>query len=197
MALVLDQENTSGAIGIGFGDIGSGRDFLFQGFIPGTGKTNVAAISFYLNGKGGANEGYRVWIDAANANSEPLNGIGGLGGDTQIANATLVTGALTQYTLSAPVVVTPGTRYVICAAPWNTSTNVHSGNYQDWRSSVSNPYASGRRVHGNTAYNSFGAPDSGNADIQFRTYFDDAWSPPGGSVVKDVLGGGIIPFARS
>lgn len=165
----LDKTNTSGTTDIGFGDVGSGRDYLGQGFI--TDVNTITAISFYLVSKSGNSDyGYRVWIDEVNSSSEPLNGIGGIGGDTQITNANLTTGALTKYTLSSTVTVTSGTRYGIFLAPWNTNTNAHSGDYQDIRSSVSNPYADGRRVHGNTAYNSWSAPDSGNADILFETY---------------------------
>lgn len=183
MAHVVDQQNTSGTIGIGFGDVGNGRDYMAQGFILGTGITNISAIAFYLNGKSGnSNQGYRVWIDNADASSHPTGSIGGIGGDTLITNAQLTTGALTQYILSSPVTgLTPGNRYCFVVAPWNTSTNVYSSDYQDFRSSVSNPYANGRRTHGNTAYNSWGDPDSGNADLQFRTYYDDSL---GASTIK-------------
>lgn len=185
MAHIQDQVNTSGTLGVGFGDVGNGRDYLMQGFIPTA--SNISAVAFYLHGKSGnGNQGYKVWIDNADASFFPTGAVGvGIGGATEIPNASLVTGALTQYILSAPVTLTPGNRYVMCFAPWNTSTHVFSSDYQDWRTSVSNPYANGRRVHGNTAFNSFSAPDSGNADIQFRTYYDDTF---GASAIKLING---------
>lgn len=171
MAEIVAVENTVGTTMIGFGDVGSGRDYLSQGFILAS-VDNITAISFYVNGKSGTGtQGYRVWIDEANANSEPLNGVGGIGGDTLITNASIVTGALTKYTLSAAVTgLSIGTRYCVVIAPWNTSTNAYSADYQDFASSVANPYSDGRRTHGNTAYNAWTAPDAGNADIQFRVY---------------------------
>ena len=173
MAEIIDQQNTSGTIGIGFGDVGNGRDYMAQGFIPTL--DNITAIAFYLVGKSGnSNQGYRVWIDTADTDYFPENGVGGIGGSTLITNAELTTGALTKYSLDSSVSLTIGNRYVFVIAPWNTSTNAYSSDYQDFRSSVSNPYANGRRVHGNTAYDSWSAPDSGNADLLFRTYGEDA-----------------------
>jgi hypothetical protein len=149
---------------------------MAQGFIPTA--TNISAIAFYLHSKSGSPDiGYRVWIDEADANFYPVNGIGGIGGSTLITNASLVTGALTKYSLSSVVSgLTAGNRYVIVIAPWNTTTNAWASSYNDFRTSVSNPYANGRRVHGDGSYSSWFAPDSGNADIQFRTYYDDALS---------------------
>lgn len=184
MADVLDQENTSGTLGIGFGDVGNSRDYLSQSFIPGSGVTNVSAISAYLNGKSGTStQGYRVWIDNADSSGHPTGAIGGIGGDTEILNSALVTGALTKYALSSPIAVTAGNRYCFVLAPWNTTTHDYSSDYQDWSCSVSNPYANGKRSHGNTAYDTWGDPDSGNADLQFRTYYSDTFSS---SVIKSV-----------
>lgn len=47
----IDQQNTTGTTGIGFGDVGSGRDYLGQGFTAGFDSIN--AIAFYLVGKSG------------------------------------------------------------------------------------------------------------------------------------------------
>ena len=47
----LDQQNLSGSTGIGFGDTGSNRDYMCQGFIARL--TNVSAISFYVTSKDG------------------------------------------------------------------------------------------------------------------------------------------------
>lgn len=166
----IDQENTSGSIGIGFGDVGNGRDYMAQGFIPTL--NNITAISFWLNGKSGTStQGYKVWIDATDSSSHPTGSNGtGIGGATEITNATLTTGSLVKYSLATAVTLTPTSRYAFVVAPWNTSTHAYSSDYQDLRSSVSNPYANGRRTHGNTAYNSWGDPDSGNADLNFRTW---------------------------
>lgn len=174
MSEVIDQQNTSGSIGVGWGDVGSGRDYMGQGFTPSA--NNVSSIAFYVKGKSGTStQGYRAWIDTADANYYPTNGIGGIGGNTLILNSALVTSGLTKYPLASVVPVTAGNRYVFVLAPWNTTTDAYSSYYADFESSVSNPYANGRRVHGNTAYNSWFGPDSGNADIQFRTYYDDTY----------------------
>lgn len=166
MAEVIDQENISGTIGIGFGDTGNGRDYMCQGFIPTL--DNITAVSFQLNSTG--SKGMKVWIDNADASYFPTGAVGvGIGGATEIPNGSLTT-SLTKYTLASSVTLVPGNRYVICSAPWNTSTHVWEADYRDVKSSVSNPYANGRRVHADAAYTSFGAPDSGNADILFRTY---------------------------
>jgi hypothetical protein len=112
-----------------------------------------------------------VWIDNADSSSHPTGTVGvGIGGETEILNADLVTGALTRYTLTTSVSLTIGNRYVICIAPWNTTTHAFSADYQDFTSSTSNPYANGRRAHGDTAYTSWTDIDSGNADLQFQTW---------------------------
>ena len=178
----LDQQQNTGAINAGWGDVGSGRDYRCQGFKMAT-YNQITAVSFWPNGKdGNAAIGYRVWIDTANANSEPANGVGGIGGSTLVTNATLNTSALTKYTLSSTVNVTVGNQYVVCFAPWNTTLNVYASSYQDWRSSVSNPYANGRSVNLDTLYASPNAPDSGNMDIQFEIYGQTA---SGGAVQSD------------
>ena len=163
---IIDQENQAGAIGIGFGDTGSGRDYMCQGFIAQT--SSIDAVSFKLQSTGSI--GMAVWIDAADASSNPTGTVAvGIGGFTEIANATLST-TFKLYALSETVTLTPGTRYVICLAPWNTSTHVWGSDYRDVLSSVSNPYSSGRRVHLDDAFANPSAPDSGNADILFRTH---------------------------
>lgn len=169
---VVDQSNYSGTIGVGFGDTGNGRDYMVMGFVP-TLK-NITKFGVWLHSKdGNANVGYRAWIDTADSGSAPQNGIGGIGGSTEITNATLIINRLNQYTLSSPVTLTPGTRYVLAFAPWNTTTHAWVASYNDWRSSVSNPYASGRRVHLNSSYASPTAPDSGNNDLVFEEYGTD------------------------
>lgn len=184
MAEIVDQENTSGAVGIGWGDVGSGRDYLAQGFIPTL--DNITAISFWINSKSGTGtQGYLLWIDNANANSEPTGTVFvGIGGVTEITNAELTTGSLVKYTLATPVTgLTPGNRYCFVLAPYNTTTNAYSADYQDFTSSVSNPYANGRRTHGDTAYTTWSAPDSGNADLQFRVYGNEAVVTKGGTIL--------------
>lgn len=167
---VTDQENTSGSTAIGFGDTGNGRDYAAQGFIPT--KNTITAISFWVNSKSGTStQGIKVWIDNADSNFYPTGSAGvGIGGQTEILNANITTGSLVKYTLSSTVSVTPGNRYVLCIAPWNTTTHAWSQYYADFTSSISNPYANGRRVHGDGAFTNWSAPDSGNADFQFRVY---------------------------
>ena len=180
MAEIIDQQNTSGALGVGFGDTGTGKDYMCQGFIPTL--DNVTAVSFWIASKSSdANIGYAVWIDAADASYFPTGTVFvGVGGFTEITNAELTTGSLVKYTLTTPATgLTPGNRYVICFAPYNTTTNAWAAEYIDWRASVSNPYANGRRVHGDAAFSNWIAPDSGNADIQFQTYGNEPASSGG------------------
>lgn len=167
MADVLDQSNATGATGIGFGDTGNSRDYMGQGFIPTL--SNISAISLKLSTVG--TMGLLVWIDNADANFFPTGAVGvGIGGVTEILNSALVAATLTKYSLSAPVTLIPGQRYVIMFAPWDTSNHVFSADYRDVVSSSADPYASGKRIHGNGAYNSFAAPDSGTDDILFEEY---------------------------
>jgi hypothetical protein len=133
MAEVVDQQNTSGTIDIGFGDVGSGRDYAVQGFIPTL--NNITAIEFHPRSKdGNANIGWLVWIDNADANSNPTGTVNvGIGGATEITNASVTTGADNKVTLSAPVTVTPGQRYCMVFVPYNTSTNAKVNSYHDFR----------------------------------------------------------------
>lgn len=172
----LDQSNYSGAIGVGFGDLGAGRDYMGMGFIPT--YNSVVAVSFWLNSKDADTAiGYKVWIDAADASFFPTGAVGvGIGGATEITNAQLTTGSLVLYNLASQVSLTPGNRYIVMFAPWNTTTHAWAASYNDWTTSVSNPYANGRRIHGDTAFTTFDAPDSGNADLQFETWAADATS---------------------
>lgn len=196
MAEIIDQQNTSGTIGIGFGDSGSGRDYLFQTFIPTL--DNITAVAFYLQGgKPGAGLGYKIWIDAANASHQPTGAVGvGIGGQTEIPSATLVQDALTKYTLTTPVTgLTPGNRYCMVAAPWNMSTHVWASAYVDWRSSTANPYANGKRGHADGAFTTFGFPDASNADIQFQIYGMEPVTGPG-KVVGPAIGSPMMYFDR-
>ena len=161
-----DQENTTGGTSIGFGDTGSGRDYMVQGFIPTL--TTITAIEFDMNAVG--TEDLKIWIDTADANSSPDNGVDGIGGSTQIANADLST-SLKKFTLTTPITnLIVGNQYCIGAAPWDIGTDAWASDYRDWNSAVSNPYANGRREHLDASYANPTAPDSGNADIVFATY---------------------------
>jgi len=165
----VDQKNYSGTLGVGWGDTGSSRDYMGQSFIPTLKSIN--AISFRLHAaKPATGHGYKVWIDNADSNGYPTGGIGGIGGATEISGDNMVIGSLTTFALASEVTLVPGQRYVVVFAPWNLSTHTWENNYFDWTSSISNPYASGRRVHGNGSYAGWNSPDSGNADIWFETY---------------------------
>lgn len=170
MADVLDQSNSTGATGIGFGDTLNGRDYMVQGFIPTL--SSVTAVSFYVNSKdASANIGYKVWIDATDASSNPTGVVGvGIGGATEISNATINTSGLTKYTLTTAATVTAGNRYCIAFAPWDTSTHLWTSSYHDFVSSTANPYANGRRVHLDGSFATPTAPDAGADDILFETY---------------------------
>lgn len=178
MADVLDQSNHTGSTGIGFGDTGNGRDYMCQGFVPGAGVTNISAVSFYVNSKdANTNIGYRVWIDTCDANSNPANGVGGIGGSTLITNAQINTSGLTKYALASPVTLILGNKYVMVFAPWDTVNNIWANSYHDWLSSTANPYApssfsGAKRVHLDNNFANPSAPDSGNDDIQFETYYN-------------------------
>lgn len=142
---------------------------MCQGFIPTL--TSITAVSFQTDSKPGAGFGFAVWIDNADASFFPTGSVfTGIGGYTEIPSASLATGALTKYTLASTVTLVPGNRYVICFAPINTVTHAWAASYHDWRGGISNPYASGRRVHLDGSFANPSAPDSGNSDIAFETY---------------------------
>lgn len=166
----LDTLNNSGSTSVGFGDTGNNREYMCQGFIPDV--DIITDVSFYLVSKSpDSNQGYLIWIDRANANSEPLGQAHvGIGGVTMIPNSSLVTGALTKYTLTTPVYVERGQQYCVCFAPWNTSTNSYSADYREFHSATNNPYANGRRVHLDGSFSNPTAPNSGNNDLRFEIY---------------------------
>lgn len=175
-AIDAGATNHSGAIGIGFGDVGAGRDYMCQGFVM-SDYNQITAVGFYVNSKDGdANIGYKVWIDNSDSTSQPTGSVGvGIGGATEITNATLNTSGLTKYTLTSTVDVTIGNKYVVCFAPWNTTTHVFASSYHDFVSSTGNPYApasfsGAKRKHGDTAYTTWTDPDAGNDDIIFDIY---------------------------
>lgn len=175
-AIDTGATNHTGAIAIGFGDTANGRDYMCQGFVMSQ-YTTITAVGFDINGKNGdTNLGRKVWIDNSDTNSVPTGSVGvGIGGGTEITNAQLVTGSLTKYTLTTSVSVTIGNKYVLCMAPWNTTTHVWASDYQDIVSSTANPYApanftGAKRQHGDAAYTTWSAPDAGNDDILFDIY---------------------------
>lgn len=170
MAEIVDQSNYTGATAIGFGDTGGGRDYMVQGFIPRF--NNITALSFHITSKDGSTDvGYAVWVDRADTNSNPLGAVAvGVGGFTEITNASLVLNSLTKYNLASRVTLSPGQQYVLCFAPWNTTTHVFASSYHDWVTSTANPYPYGRRVHLDGSFATPVAPDSGNDDILFETY---------------------------
>lgn len=160
-----DQSNTTAGVGIGFGDTSNGRDYTCQGFIPTL--DNITAVSIALNSVG--TQGLYIWIDTADSNSFPDNGVGGIGGGTKIANGSLSTG-LTKYTLDSSVNLTPSSQYVVCAAPWNIGSDIWASDYRDWDSSTANPYSSGKVTNLDGSYANPTNPDSGNADRHFKTW---------------------------
>ena len=171
-AIDSGANNHTGATAIGFGDTLNGRDYMCQGFIMSQ-YNQITSVGFNINGKNAdTNIGRKVWIDTtADLNSVPLGAVAvGIGGGTEITNATLVTGVLTKYVLTSSVNVTIGNKYVLCMAPWNTTTHVWTSDYQDIITSTANPYANGRRTHGDAAYTTWAAPDAGNDDILFDIY---------------------------
>ena len=180
--------NQSAPFGIGFGDTGANRDYMCQGFVPKL--PTITAVAFNLQSVG--TQGYLMWLDTATAanTSSPsnggLDGVGtGIGGVREIPNAELST-SMKKYPLGHPVKVTPENYYVVCFAPWNTSTHVWATDYRDWDAHNTNPYPSkGRRVHLGEGFNEISAPDSGNGDIQFEIY-----GQPDGST--EILNNSII-----
>jgi hypothetical protein len=174
MAQAIDQSNYVGSTGIGFGDTLNGRDYMSQAFIAAF--DNIAAVSFYINGKdGNTNNGYAVWIDNANSSSFATGTVAvGIGGFTEIPNAALVVGALTKYQLASSVRLIPGQRYCIVFSPWDTSAHAHVASYNDWVSSTALPYSKGIRVHYDGSFLNPTTPDAGNDDILFETYGERA-----------------------
>lgn len=188
----LDQNQATGAVGIGFGDSGSGRDYMCQGFKMAT-YNQITAVSFYPNSVGGGNVGFAVWIDNADANSNPLGAVAsGLGGFTEIPAASVVTGSLNKYILTSNVTVTIGNQYTLCIAPWNTVTHAWSSSYNDFISSTANPYANGRRIHLDGSFANPTAPDSGNDDIQFSIYGQTVASPSAPMVTAGKFGKTVV-----
>lgn len=169
MAEVLDQSDTTGTIGIGFGDDGAGRKYMAMGFQPDL--NNITSVSFYMKSKDAdTNIGIKLWIDTADSNSNPANGVDGVGGVTILGNGEIVTTGMTKYALDTAVSLTAGNQYCFVAVPWNTNTSAVANSYHDWQSSTSNPYTKGRRVHLDSDFANPSAPDGGNADLVFETY---------------------------
>lgn len=169
MAEIVDQEYTAGTIGVGWGD--SVREACAQGFIPSL--ASLTAISFELNSTGSTD--VTVYVDTADSNSFPSNTYksGALYSWT-IANANLSTG-LTKYSLPVEQTLTISSQYCFYLIP--TSGGTYSSDYRDLKSSTANPYASGKRAHYNPT--TWSNPDSGNADINFRTYGNEAITDSG------------------
>lgn len=170
VADVVYQSNYIGSTAIGFGDVGFGRDFMCQGFKVSK-NISINAISFRANSVGGGNVGFAMWIDNADSLSAPLGAVAtGIGGFTEITSGTVQTGIFAKYYLSQKVPVIAGNQYSVCFSSWNTSTHATSSSYNDWVSSISNPYPDGRRTSGDTAYTTWVASDAGNADMLFEIY---------------------------
>lgn len=166
----VDQQNLSGTLGVGFGDTGASRDYLAMGFTPT--YSDITAVGFNIGGKSGnSQEGYAVWIDNADASFFPTGSVfTGIGGFTKIFNSDIVTNTLSRYSLASTVILTPGQRYAVVVSPYNTTSNTWTPIYQNWLSSITNPYAAGRRVHANASFTGWNAPDSGTSDLVFQTY---------------------------
>ena len=179
-AIDSGANNHSGATGVGYGDAGNGMDYMCQGFVMSQ-YTQITSVGFNISAKSGTlTTGQKVWIDTtADLNSVPLGTKGvGIGGGTEITNAQLVTGALTKYTLTTAVNVTIGSKYVLCMAPWNTSTHVWTADFENIISSTVNPYANGRLTQGDTAYTTWIAPNAGADDMVFDIYGVTAVAAP-------------------
>lgn len=164
--MALDQENTSGALGIGFGE-NAGVKYRSQSFIPTLNLLEQIAV--HPNSTG--SKGLKFYIDNADSNGFPTGTLGVGLYSFVVPNASLVA-ALTAYSLPVPLSVTPGNSYCYYMAPWDTAGDVYSDDYRDFRASVSNPYASGKMASYETAtgwYNN----DDGNADMVFQTYGSD------------------------
>lgn len=167
MADTIDQQNTTGSIGVGFGDTGSGRDYTAQSFIPTV--SNITAVSFQLTSVGSV--GMKIWIDNVDASFFPTGAVGvGIGGETEIPVGSL-SASFAKYQLATLVTLIPGNRYAFVLAPWNTTTHAWTTGFRDLVSSTANPYTSGRRTQANGSY-VFNTPDSGNLDMLFRTWHD-------------------------
>lgn len=160
----LDQSNSSGSTGIGFGE-SNNLKYSCQGFKPTSNQ--VTAVSFKLNSVGSA--GMKLWVDAAGTNSAPTGTLEVGLGSMEIANNQLST-TLTKYTLPTPIFVTPNAQYTFCLAPWNTTTHTYSSNYRDLMSSTGNPYANGKVVNYVGSTSTWSNPDNGNADRIFEVY---------------------------
>lgn len=199
MAEIIAAENSNGGIGVGFGDVGNGRQYMAQRFILGAGVREITAVTFQVNGKDGNTDyGWRVWIAEADVNGYPVGTPGnGVGAATLITNAQIVTSTYTKYNLTPVKGLNPGARYCICFEPFDTTNLVHVSVYQDFDSSNVNPYSLGRRVHSED-FSSWNEPDSGNLDLKFRIWGNQTENLPQslGRRVRSGNGMSVTEFAR-
>lgn len=175
----LDQSNSTGTQDVGFGN-GSTNKYACQGFKPTYNR--VTAVSVYLTNNIGT-EDMLIWVDAADSNSYPTGTLEQGLGRMEIPNSQLAY-ALTKYTFSSPITVTPNNQYVFCVAPWDNSTHSYATRYRNFKSSTSNPYANGKVSTYSTSGSTWSNPDSGALDRVFEVYGTNA--PTITSVTKNI-----------
>lgn len=162
---IVDAANTTGGVGIGFGQTPNpqarGQGFKTTGSL-------ITAVAFKLNSVG--SKGMLVVFDNADSNSKPT-GVYKTGiYSFEITNGNLAT-SLKKFALPVALPVTPGNQYVFYLVPWDTSTHAYADDYRDWDSNVGNPYANGKQSYYDTSSGgSWNNNDSGNADSVFRIY---------------------------
>lgn len=170
-----DINQPTGGGNIGHGEF-SGVRYRGQGFIP-SADGNLYSLGWQMNDLG--SKGMKVYIDTADANSLPNNGIGGELYSWEIVNADL-SSSFKEYVLPVPLALTGGVRYIFYLAPWDTSSHAYSDDYRNMDWATSNPYADGR----GTKLESGVWQTDGGLDLHFDTFMNFG----GGSAIKKVMG---------
>lgn len=157
----VDQSQYTGSAVAGLGQTAVTR-YRGMGFTPTL--NYLSAISFKRNV---GIQGIKVYIDTADVDSIPLHAVGSEIYSFVIPNS-LLSSNFKRYMLPIELAVTPGTQYCFYLAPWSTSTDTYTDDYQDMTWTNSNPYSGGKPII-NTA-GTWAVSDSGNLDALFDTW---------------------------
>jgi len=167
MAEIVDQSQLLGGTGAGFGEF-DGMRYRGQGFIPDI--ASLTAIEFDRN-KG--SYGIKIFLYAADSDSIPT---GGEIYSWEVANGD-ITGNFQKFTLPVEQTLTIGNRYCFYIAPWDTSAHEYHDDYQDADWKNANVYSDGKAIQ---YFGGWSVSDSGNLDMHFQTYGNEAAAGPTG-----------------
>lgn len=167
-----DASQLSTGSNFGFGQWSAVR-YRGQRFTP-THSGNITKIGFSRN-KG--TQGIKVYIDTITSNA-PTHAVGSELYSFTITNANVID-EYGEYDLPTPLAVTGGVEYCFYLAPWDTSGNAYSDDYQDLRG-----ISSGAEITNNN-----GSWSTENLAFYFNVYITNTinpakWSNWGGANVK-------------